>query len=116
MFEAAAALARFHVQALAAGGPGLGPNNAPGADGATPLGGLLQASLQRLIHGDSGLEAVDHAAEAVLPLALADPPALHRAGEALLAACGDGAAKVGACEGLGFVAVLRLSGLLLGQS
>jgi hypothetical protein len=30
VFEAAAALARFHVQAVAAGGPGLGANNAPG--------------------------------------------------------------------------------------
>lgn len=38
---------------------------------------------------------MDHAAEAVLPLALADPPVLQRAGEALLAACADGAAKVG---------------------
>lgn len=47
------------------------------------------------MHGDSGLEAVDHAAEAVLPLALADPAVLQRAGEALLAACADGAAKVG---------------------
>lgn len=42
----------------------------------------------------AGLEAVDHAAEAVLPLALSDPPALQRSGEALLAACADGAAKV----------------------
>lgn len=96
MFEATAALARFHVQSLAAGGPGLGPNNVPGPDGATPLGGLLQASLQRLIQADAGLEAVDHAAEAVLPLALADPPVLQRSGEALLAACADGAAKVSA--------------------
>ncbi|KAI7838545.1 hypothetical protein COHA_007688 [Chlorella ohadii] len=97
VFEAAAALARFHVQSVAAGGPGLGPNNAPaGPDGTTPLGGLLGASLQRLIHGDAGLEAVDHAAEAVLPLALSDPPALQRSGDALLAACADGAAKASA--------------------
>lgn len=167
VFEAAAALARYHVQEVAAGRAGLGPNNAAGKprraaappsplapllraptrgagrgprrgalgpsltagiavpehptlahpaasarrhrflaplplpcpvpagpDGATPLGSLLLASLQRLVHGDAGLEAVDHAAEAVLPLALADPPALQRAGEALLAACADGAAKV----------------------
>jgi hypothetical protein len=104
VFEAAAALARFHVQSVAAGGPGLGANNAPAAaaadgsgDGATtPLGALLQASLQRLVRGDAGLEAVDHAAEAVLLLALADPPALRQAGEGLLAACADGSAKVGA--------------------
>ncbi|PRW50955.1 exportin-4 isoform X1 [Chlorella sorokiniana] len=96
VFEAAAALARFHVQSVAAGGPGLGANNAPGPDGTTPLGGVLAASLQRLIHGDAGLEAVDHAAEAVLPLALSDPPALQRSGEALLAACTDGAAKASA--------------------
>ena len=37
---------------------------------------------------------MDHAAEAVLPLALSDPPALQRSGDALLAACADGAAKV----------------------
>lgn len=46
------------------------------------------------MHGDAGLEAVDHAAEAVLPLALADPAVLQRAGESLLAACADGAAMV----------------------
>lgn len=32
VFEAAAALARFHVQSVAAGGPGLGANNAPGEE------------------------------------------------------------------------------------
>ncbi|KAL4443390.1 hypothetical protein ABPG75_011127 [Micractinium tetrahymenae] len=96
VFEAAAALARFHVQEAAAEGPGLGANNAPGPDGTTPLGSLLLASLQHLVHGDAGLEAVDYAAEAVLPLALADPPVLQRAGEALLAACADGAAKASA--------------------
>jgi len=95
VFEAAAPLALFHVQSVAAGGPGLGPNNAPGEpcfrtaaasfrikcpsclalfwllteplparrsaagpDGTTPLGGLLGASLQRLIHGDAGAPAV----------------------------------------------------------
>jgi hypothetical protein len=54
---------------------------------------LLLAAMHRLLHGDAGLEAVDHSAEAVLPLALADPPALQQAGEALLAACADGAAQ-----------------------
>ncbi|PSC75864.1 Armadillo-type fold [Micractinium conductrix] len=97
VFEAAAALAWFHVQETAAGGPGLGSNNAAGADGLTPLGTLLQASLQRLIHGEAGLEAVDHAAEAVLPMALADPPALQRAGEALVVAAA-GVAKSSAQE------------------
>ena len=80
-----------------------------GPDGATPLVSLLQASLQRLIHGGDaagggggggggGLEAVDHAAEAVLPLALAEPAALQRCGEALLASCSGGAAKVSGCS------------------
>eukprot|EP00887_Chlorella_sp_A99_P000308 scaffold13.g308.t1 len=106
VFEAAAALARHHVQSAAAGGPGLGANNAPGArralppraspDGITPLGALLQAALHRLIHADAGLEAVDHASEAVLPLALADPAALQRAGAALLAGCANGPAKTSA--------------------
>lgn len=41
-----------------------------------------------------GLEAVGHASEAVLPLALSDPAALQRSGDALLAACADGTAKV----------------------
>lgn len=62
---------------------------------------MLLASLQRLVHGDAGLEAVDHAAEAVLPLALADPAALQRAGGALLASCADGAAKVRAPRWVG---------------
>lgn len=71
-----------------------------GPDSATPLGALLQATVQRLVQGDAGLEAVDHAAEAMLPLALSDPPALQRSGEALLAACADGAAKVRAWQGM----------------
>lgn len=33
----------------------------------------------------------------MLPLALADPGALQRAGEVLLASCADGAAQVGCC-------------------
>lgn len=36
VFEAAAALARYHVRAVAAGSPGLGPNNAPGERRAAP--------------------------------------------------------------------------------
>jgi hypothetical protein len=91
-----------------------------GVDGTTPLGSLLQATLQRLIRGDSGLEALDHAAEAVLPLALADPRALQQAGDALLASCADSAAQVGTicmCLCLPLITVLvpvvdrRLAGL-----
>lgn len=75
----------------AAGGGGEGS----GGTG-TVLGGLLAACLERLLGDDGGAEGVgEHAAEALLPLILADPAALQAAADALLASLPDQAAKVG---------------------
>lgn len=48
VFEAAAALARHHVAATAAGGPGLGPNNAPGGGALLLTGCALQRAVALL--------------------------------------------------------------------
>lgn len=72
VFEAAAALTKHHLLAVRAGAQGLGPNNAPDAEGKTPLSGLLQALLQRVLIDDSTVEAIDYAAEAALPLILSE--------------------------------------------
>ena len=59
------------------------------------MGQLLQSILHRLLQDDSGHEAADHAAEALLPLLLAEGPVLQAEGERMIAGLPDQAAKVG---------------------
>lgn len=87
VFEAAGALARHHVLSLRHGQPGLGALNADGA----ALGGLLHATLQRVLVDDPGFEAVDYAAEAALPLWLAEPAAAQAAMGAAVSGCDEAA-------------------------
>ena len=63
------------------------------------MGQLLQAILHRLLQDDSGHEAADHAAEALLPLLLAEGAVLQAEGERVIAGLPDQAAKVGVCLG-----------------
>lgn len=94
VFEAIAALAKHHVLATRAGAPGLGPLNAPDAANRTALGGLLEALLRRVLVDDPGFGVVDFAAEAALPLCLAEPAVLEASAGALLEAAGcDEAAR-----------------------
>lgn len=84
VFEAIAAIAKYHVQAIRNGAPGLGANNAE-IDGMTALGRLLSSIMQHVVFEDAGLLIVDFAAEAMLPLIIAEPSTFqgfaHQAGE-----------------------------------
>ena len=97
VFEAATALAKHHVMAVRHGAPGLGSHNtAPAPGEPTALGSVLLALLRRVLIDDPGFEAVDYAAEAALPLWLAEEQgaagaALHALGGMLVAGGGDGA-------------------------
>jgi hypothetical protein len=84
VFEAIAAIAKYHVQAIRNGAPGLGANNGE-MDGGTALGRLLSSIMQHVVFEDAGLLIVDFAAEAMLPLIIAEPSTFqgfaHQLGE-----------------------------------
>jgi hypothetical protein len=84
VFEAIAAIAKYHVQAIRNGAPGLGANNAE-MNGVTALGRLLSSIMQHVVFEDAGLLIVDFAAEAMLPLIIAEPSTFqgfaHQAGD-----------------------------------
>jgi hypothetical protein len=83
VFEAAAALARWHLRAQRTGAPGLAA-----ADGATPLPVLLQALLQRVLLDDAGFECVGYSTDAALLLVLAEPAAFQNAAAAIVPSTG----------------------------
>lgn len=90
VFEAAGALARYHVMSIRHGGAGLGQLNfidgntsrtaGSTTSSNTALGEVLHALLERVLINDPGFEAVDYASEAALPLWLAE----HAAAEGVL--------------------------------
>jgi hypothetical protein len=94
VFEAAAALARWHLEARRSGARGLA---AAVDDGQAPLGALLQALLQRVLLDDPGVGCLGYATEAALWLILAEPGTFQGAAMAVVSGAGaqDAAAHVG---------------------
>lgn len=82
-FEATAALAKFHFTACRNGAPGLGPLNGPDPRGQTSLGSMLESLFKRVLIDDPS--AVNYAAEAALPLLLAEPAAAERCASVVIA-------------------------------
>lgn len=105
VFEAAGALAKHHYLVQKHGAQGLGHlNTLNPATGQTALGSVLLALLRRVLVDDPGFEAVDYAAEAALPLWLAEPGAAE-------AALGSLAGMVGSDEGALATASIAFQGL-----
>lgn len=74
VYAAIAAIGKFHVDSVSKGGTGIGRNN-PRHDGATCTSQILTAIMRQVLFEDGGLETVDFAAEAVLPLIMIEDEA-----------------------------------------
>ena len=82
--EAAGALASFHFTARRSGQPGLGAHAAPAADGAPGcLVALLEVVLTRVVFEESDAALTEAAADALLPLMLAESDAFSGFGQRL---------------------------------